>query len=446
MDGQHNESKSATTSLSDKTITTKTEVMRAGLLPGDTLPVKVTVNHSYHVRSPHGIIVTLYRQGRIDLHPAIPIGTSADGKKPVYEDIYPRSRTGLGGLSIGSSRPNSVHRKDLSQTFAPLITDPHSLTAVIKTSIRLPENAFPTITRVPGGMINFRYYVEVVTDLRNKQTAPERFLPRFNIVSGGRTFSSSGQILQPGDGASVTSNWAGNILDTHHIRREKGVTAVAFEVVVGTRDSQRGQTPVETPLDFPSPSPDAGEYREPTHTNGHTHTAQDYAFPEVPYAEYGETYGDSAEPEPAYEFEAPPQLEESVDEKAQLRRAEETLLPSQPPDAGPSGGFEATAPVLPEDDTAPDYQPLPPEHLGSPELAQPASFSAANDGPSDDKQELERQRLMAQASAPGAEANAEADAEVADEDAGPSAPVLDDDEHWGSEMANGDEALPRYQR
>ena len=436
-DGQRNESKSVVTSLSDKTITTKTEITRSGLLPGDTLPVKVTVNHSYHVRSPHGIIITLYRQGRIDLHPAIPIGTSADGKKPVYEDIYPRSRTGLGGLSIGSSRPNSVHRKDLSQTFAPLITDPHSLTAVIKTSIRLPENTFPTITHVPGGMINFRYYVEVVTDLRNKPTAPERFLPRFNIVSGGRTFSSSGQILHPGDGA-VTSNWAGNILDTHQIRREKGVTAVAFEVIVGTRDSQRGQTPVETPLEFTLPSPDAGDAEPAPHTNGHNHTAQDYAFPEVPH-DYAEGYGDT-EPEPAYEAEAPPQLEEPVDEKAQVRRAEETLLPSQPPDAArPSGDFDATAPVLPEDENAPDCHPLPPDHHGESSGSAPAvatSSRAPVDAAGDDKQELERQRLMAQASAPG-------NAYTPDESVRPSAPVLEDDE---SGMVNGDEALPRYQR
>jgi hypothetical protein len=245
--GRNSEGRSVTPSVSEKTITAKAEVLRAGVLPGDTLPIKVTINHCKQVRSAHGIIITLYRQGRIDLHPSIPIGSNANGKKPVYEDCYPRSRTGLGGLTLGTTRNSSTFRKDLSQSFAPLIVDPANLTAIVKTSIRVPEDAFPTITRVPGAMINFRYYVEIVVDLRGKITSPDRFIPRFNMVSGGSTFSPSGQILNPADakGSAITANWAGNILDTDRVRREKGVISVAFEVVVGTKDSKRGQGTIE---------------------------------------------------------------------------------------------------------------------------------------------------------------------------------------------------------
>lgn len=469
---------SITPSIADKTITAKTELLRAGVLPGETLPIVITINHCKQVRSAHGIIVTLYRQGRIDLHPAIPVGSTADGKKPVYEDYYPRSRTGLGGLTIGTSRTSSVFRKDLAQTFAPLVVDPTNMTAVVKTSIRIPEDVFPTITRTPGSMINFRYYVEVVVDLRGKLTSPERFLPRFNMVSSGSNFSPSGQILNPSDsnGNSITTNWAGNILDTAQIRREKGVIAVAFEVVIGSRDSQRrkentertpvvaagsdvhppqGHPPVESDhwQNGYSPMPTAdSEYPTPT----------DYGFPdESQWSEYVD--------ETAQHYQslggmvATPQPEEPTDEKARLRQAEQTLLPSRPPDdseSGPSTGHLAipTAPVLPEDDHINGYHHLPspvenglPHTLGSAEPVQTvvasSSLTEPNGSiapPGEDKQELERRRLMMEASAPE-DMDAPNDHSTVH---GPSAPVFHDDhdEQLVGGSAHGDESLPRYQR
>ncbi|KAJ5129858.1 uncharacterized protein N7515_005897 [Penicillium bovifimosum] len=472
--GQNSEGGSVTPSLSDKTITAKAELLRAGVLPGDTLPVTVTINHNKQVRSAHGIVITLYRQGRIDLHPAIPIGTTVAGKKPVYEDVYPRSRTGLGGLTLGTSRTTSTFRKDLSQTFAPLVVDPNTMTAIVKTSIRIPEDTFPTITRVPGAMINFRYYVEVVTDLRGKITSPDRFIPRFNMVSGGTTFSPSGQVLNPADSSGVTANWAGNILDTDSIRREKGVISVAFEVVVGTRDSQRRKTSKRTlstagqsttsqtapPTSTMMINPvDGEEWPEASpmhnyHTENGTH--EDY-FPErADWAEYPEEYPERFQPmDPMI---APPEVEEEpVDEKTRVRRHEEALLPSQPPEedeAGPSTAFRdvPTAPVLPDDHHLQDYQHVPstepngrPHAVRSAESLQTVVVNGSA-GPSeprvsvDDKQELERQRLEAQASGPQDE-HQEPESSV-----GPSAPVFDEDDQLVGGTAHADESLPRYQR
>lgn len=482
---RNSESRSITPSVPDKTITAKTELLRAGVLPGDTLPVTVTINHCKQVRSAHGIVITLYRQGRIDLHPSIPVGYTADGKKPIYEDCYPRSRTGLGGLTLGTSRNSSVFRKDLSQTFAPLIVDPTNLTAIVRTSIRIPEDAFPTITRTPGGMINFRYYVEVVSDLRGKLTSPDRFLPRFNMVSSGTNFSPSGQVLNQSDASgtnSVTANWAGNILDTDQIRREKGVIAVAFEVVVGTRDSQRGQgakttvtasaTPgSEVPPSIRNAPPTEGEDEWQTDPSSMPSAAaeypmrDDYGFPEEPqWDEYAEEYAPPHQqyPPPPGPVIAAPQPGEPVDEKAQIRRAEETLLPSRPPDepeAGPSSEMAVpTAPVLPEDDHVNGYHHVPsglqngtPRAVMSAESvqtivaghhgAEPSQPPPVSSG--EDKQELERQRLMMEASAP--EDPESSNSGPAGE--GPSAPVLNEnDEQLVGGTAHGDESLPRYQR
>lgn len=486
--GRNSEGRSATPSISDKTITAKAELLRAGVLPGDTLPIKVTINHWKQVRSAQGIIITLYRQGRIDLHPAIPIGSTAAGKKPVYEDCYPRSRTGLGGLTLGTSRTSCTFRKDLSQTFAPLIVDPNSMTAIVKSSIRVPEDAFPTITRVPGAMINFRYYVEVVVDLRGKITSPDRFIPRFNMVSGGSTFSPSGQILNPADanGSTVTANWAGNILDTDQVRREKGVVSVAFEVVVGTRNSQRGQgaertfsttgeptTPQaggQTPSAIINPV-DGEEWPEASPMqNPHDHGLQeDYAFPDqAPWEEYHQYSEDYTAPLPStVPMSAHPEVEEPVDEKTRLRRHEESLLPSQPPDeeeAGPSSVemTAPTAPVLPDDHILQDYQHVTtpgeegvPHAVRSDESLQTVFVNGSTSGPSepyfpvDDKQELERQRLFNEVSAPHEEehevTNGEA-GETGEPAEGPSAPVFDEDDQLVGGTAHADESLPRYRR
>lgn len=347
------------------------------------------------------------------------------------------------------------------------------MTAEVKTSIRVPENAFPTITRVPGAMINFRYYVEVVVDLRGKITAPDRFIPRFNIVSGGSTFSPSGQILNPADakGTSITADWAGNILDTDQVRREKGVISVAFEVVVGTRDSQRGQNTAEgtsstaadstAPLapstivnpvdgeDWPEASPMANSQGEYGAQDGY-----DYGFTEESYVEYAEGYPQQfAAIGP---MAAHPEVEEPEDEKTRVRLHEEALLPSRPPgedEAGPSNAELAvpTAPVLPDDHHLQDYQHLPsPGTNGVPPAVRSAeSLQTVAGGPSepaapsDDKQELERRRLMQQASAPSAPPLGMTNGESGE---GPSAPVFDEDDQLVGGTAHADESLPRYQR
>ena len=136
-----------------------------------------------------------------------------------------------------------------------------------------------------------------------------------------------------------------------------------------------------------------------------------------------------------------------------MRRAEETLLPSQPPvdsSAGPSGDTGMpTAPVLPEDDQLHDYQHVPSTENGLPQAMSAESVQTVvpttngsaprHPAPSDDKQELERQRLMQQASAPET-------TRPDDTGEGPSAPMLDDDDQLVGGTANGDEALPQYQR
>jgi hypothetical protein len=154
----------------------------------------------------------------------------------------------------------------------------------------------------------------------------------------------------------------------------------------------------------------------------------------------------------------PPPESEEVDEKTWLRTAEERLLPSRPPDdSTPSSSQDVpTAPVLDYDSTYDTYAVY--ENTSTLPLAAVASAPSINTivpsndhdpppSPSDqhplrdDKQELERQRLIMEASAPNME----------DENAGaanvPTAPVLtEEDEYSHLTDHNMDGSLPRYQR
>jgi hypothetical protein len=442
------------------------------------------INHNRQIRSPHGIIITLYRQGRIDIHPAIPLGPSdAEGKK-VYEDFIPKSRTGLSGLSLGTSRSNSVFRKDLFQTFAPVIIDPITMTATVKTSIRIPEDAFPTITRVPGAMISFRYYVEAVIDLRGKLTAQDRFLPWLNMGTSGANFSPGGHVITaPGQhiGGSATSNWSTNILDTGPIRREKGVVAMMFEVVVGTRDSSRKlQQATDETL---SVTADATNTLQPAaqdvdhdvnHTdetgNGEDHYDEGDYYAEDGYYDYEEegSYWPDHPPLEDQHYDSPEETrngldtQEPEDEKSRLQRAEAMLLPSRPPgeSSGVShnAGSTPTAPEISEDDHT--FEPHTFSDGGLLNIAPSSTISVDTvvPGPShshlpsipdyehtDDKHELQRRRLMEEASAPSSSQHSDR-VMTSGPNLTPTAPILEEEDELSNLHLETEESLPSYQR
>ena len=419
------EARSSETSSSAHTITATTELPKHGALPGDSIPVRVNVAHTKpYVKGV--VIATLYRLGRIDMQPAIPVANRKDKEKE-YENVYPRSKTGLGGLYFSNSAPNSAFRKDLSQSSTMMVISPATLTSDITTSVKVPDTAFPTIANVPGGMISFTYHVEVVIDLFGK-LGETRYLPR--ITSSDPTFTHTQEA-----GKQLTSEWSNNILDTSQLRRNKSVVTFEMSIVIGTTDSGRrrkqrassepaaeAQPPAAEPYD---PYYDFNNYQEGYdwyydehgnpqwydygHDNGYEGQGDDYWNDHEQYQEY---------PTPPPDLIPPPEPQEEVDEKTRLRRQEDLLLPSQPPqEGGSSSAAAATAPSAPAfgadgeviDSVQPPVTPGPPASVASARSADtirarsppPAQPLENNDVSStDDKHELERRRLMAQASAP----------------------------------------------
>ena len=475
------EGRSSTTSTASQIITATTVLEKQGALPGDAIPIRVTVVHNKpNVRGL--VIATLYRQGRIEMHPAIPLILKGKIKKADYEEIIPRSKSGLGGLHFSNGSPSSVFRKDLSQSTAMMIVNPQTMTADVRTSVKLPENAFPTMSNVPGGMISFRYYVEVVVDLCGKLGEP-RFLPR--LTSMEPSFTDGADNI-----SQSNSDWANNILDTLQLRRTKSVVDFTFAVVVGTKDSGRmasrwtreGNDNVQPDIEADCYGGQAGYPEDPNYQdeNGEYYGDWDGRY----------EYEDSAHLRPQAQTHdlpsshpiSPPPPEEPVDEKEWLRRQEALLLPSQPPDeGGPSTAAEVaapSAPFIPEDIDVHDYCGQSDGEAG-PSIARvahsamstgsvdtvlegaaarpahdprPPAFDGDTSGRlREDKQDLERQRLMAQASAPPEDdepiGRRPAPHSLADEDI-PTAPTLDEAEDYNAHTLHDEhmlgDHLPQY--
>ena len=404
-----------------RVITVSVEVLKGGCLAGDLIPLRIWIKHIRPVTSMHGVIVTLYRKARIDPNPIFRPGVSNTKK----DDVLPRSRTGLGGLSLARSSCH-IFRMDLAQTFAPLVVNPATLEADIKTSVPVPEDIFPTIVGIPGDMITFTYHVEVVTDLVEKLANQDRFFPRISMTNQTPAFSLGSKPSFAGYG-NQSSLETYRLIDTTEIRREKGITECTFEITIGTKNSKQAnpQRPQQPP-GFDTSTVET-ETRNPVSNSAasesHADSPDQEAINDPPF-----------DPD---ETIRPPPLEEPADEKARLRLRELQLLPSRPPDSDedPSSASSSIAPSAPtldalapgftsltslqhqsntldrpqpaqeqealelldgEEESAPAY-----EHEGETETSTSASTATIGARGGDDKQELERQRLLALASSPG---------------------------------------------
>ena len=451
------DARSTNTSTSAHTISATTEILKQGVLPGDMIPLRILVQHTKPARGV--IIATLYRQSRVDMHPAIPV-TMRDGKERDNEDIFPKSRTGLGSLQFASGSPSSLFRMDLAQTSTIMIVDPTTLIADVRPSIRVPSKAIPTITNVPGDMMSFKYYVEVILDLCGKLNET-RLLP--SLTSNGPNFTYVAETSE-----QMSADWGNNILDTSEIRRTKSVACLKFSVIVGTSDSSRlSRTHFPNARSTVNVEEVGGEFSQYYEGDGYEDDWTYDGSENCQYTEQEEGAGQYYH-EPT-QFMPLPEPEEEVDEKTRLRREEAYLLPSQPPQEGQSSRtdneeFAPSAPFIPgvEGVVAPHNG-----HVMSPSglstrsadtVTATAAFQtdesaeqSTSQSASEDKQELERQRLMTLVSSPPD------DSAVADA-AGPSglsatappAPDLAGNGYPFHPLAidheNGHEQLPVYQR
>ncbi|PHH78580.1 hypothetical protein CDD83_3954 [Cordyceps sp. RAO-2017] len=500
--------------VDDKTITATIELLRGGCLPGDTVSARVTVQHIKRVKSMTGVIVTLFRQGKIDTSPPLsrfaPMNKD-EARKLEKEEMYPRSRTSLGGLSLSSTSSTSVFRKDLDQNAAPLIIDPATLQASVTISVKVPDDAFPTIKGVPGDMISFKYQVEVVVDLGGRLASQ---LQRGQSSSRFGPYGSAGSDQGPNSYGPLRST---NIADTAQLRREKGVISVSMETVVGTTDSSRGRKSTRKPPESrtvriyesdadadeaicPEPAAQPADPASYIYAGAQqqSHNRQlsqlPAGFPFVPppgepppppaplhiFPSEAPPRDDAAQPNPYRLNDAPsyipaPQVpdQSNMTEKERIRQAETRLLPSQPPamsaaaaadDDGDDNIYDAEETPRARRPGSEPSAPVGHDAEAGPSAPTEEQLSTSTDQRAEDKQELERLRLLSEASAPpefpdDIERRAEGPLALDPADEEPSAPVLLADEEYpgyggtvaagpssGTSMRQHPEQLPAYER
>ena len=470
----NSESPMAKLSPGGRSVTATAELSRGGCLPGDVMSVKITVNHVKAIKSFHGIIVTFYRQSRIDVSPLI----AKDGASSQTNGSVPKAKSGLGGLSFSSSAVRR-YRMDLSQTLLPLIVDPRTLQTSVRASVKIPDDVFPTIRSVPCDIIDFRYYIEVVLDLKGRLASQDSFLSQIGITTSTANYSSlsTSAVDVNSNHGEIPSTWKGSVIDTERLRRENRVVSRMFEVTVGTKDSSRGAPrPRSERISDCYPAAENGVVDDRRNGRmdpllGAEDDAADHRRPRTqdrsPVLEHAAARASSSARRPSPARVPPPETDVPGDEKTRLRQAEARLLPSRPPgidDETPpyrSLVIGPSAPLLPASDEAADDtgRAAAGDWLPSPSAPRMDALAPPTTGPSEsphnhnhnhapltegsrassseDKQELERRRLQAEASAPD---DRICDDQVTEEETGegrvalvqpppaPSAPMLTEDD------------------
>ncbi|KAK4981068.1 hypothetical protein LTR28_007121 [Elasticomyces elasticus] len=387
-----------------------------------------------------------------------------DKSRQKREDYYPKSMTGLGGLSLSGAGSSHTFRKDLSQTFMPLLVDPQSLTAEVNAKILVPEEAFPTIATVPGAMISFKYHVEVVLDIQGKLAGQDRNLPQMTFTTPPVAFadgSSSSDWMEDLNRPSY-GNYGSNIVDTAPVRRDKSVVTCNFEVTVGTQDSdrRRGKQKVQSTQEYAeSDAPWTGPVRDASTPRNHLYESHGLGYEgrqyqdSVPAVDHQHRpINDPGQVLPSFQMTPPPRFpipdivaeEQALPEKERLRRAEARLLPSQPPPLdGHADNAHDLAPSAPPESattaSANGYMQFGPPTSENcrassavPRYYPPSpSYEILGGTGDEDKQELHRRHLRLEASAPEPDPDACPGGPDYDGATAPTLPEEDEDEDEG---------------
>lgn len=279
-----------------------------GFLRGELIPVKLTIHHLKRLQDSRGIIVTLVRVCRIDHGP---------GK---YFESF---------------------RKDLQQLVIPLFVDPVTFSLEINTSLRVPPDAFPTISGCP--IVSFQYFIEVMLNLSGKPMALDNG-PVTNVVSHDENTTA----LSPNgvSGTSYNFQYGQDRLDfinTDKFKRLKKFLQMTTEVIIGTHRMEKHTTQASTPdnvaiVQEQSMSLVSTPTSQALSSYVHNQNAIN-AVPELlelnnyPIPPYLETSGGSSESAPNYYVEprhtVMPELI-PLSDKDRMKQHEASLLPSEP--------------------------------------------------------------------------------------------------------------------
>lgn len=277
-----------------------------GFLRGELIPVKLSIQHLKQIQDSRGIIVTLVRVCRID-----------HGPESYFESF----------------------RKDLQQLVIPLFVDPVTFSLEISTSLRVPADAFPTITGCP--MVSFQYFIEVMLNLSGKTLALDNG-PVVNLVS----HEESSPALSPSGGTSYNIQYGqdrSEFINTDKFKRLKKFLQMTTEVIIGTHRLEKHNTQVSTPENVATVQEQSMSLGStPSSLVPQTYTRPQNVINSVPELQeltnypippYLESPNNTQESAPNYfEPNAPRPMPDlgPLSEKDRMRQHEAALLPSEP--------------------------------------------------------------------------------------------------------------------
>lgn len=212
------------------------EIPERGFLRGELILIKLNINHSRKIQDLNGIIVTLVRVCR---------------------------------LSNGHENMVESFRKDLQQLVLPLYVDPNTFRSEINTSLRVPADAFPTISGCP--LVSFQYFIEVLINLSGKSLildSSNHHKPSISTDEANHSLleNSSNDLKYKfnfNSNASMNQNERSGFINTDKYKRMKKFLLLTTEVIIGTNrlnerlaytSNERSNEPLHDNLNSISPT------------------------------------------------------------------------------------------------------------------------------------------------------------------------------------------------
>lgn len=311
---------------SQKTVTISVDLPSSGFVIGEIIPVKLKLEHYKEYSHPTGLIATLVRICRV-------CGSSKD-------------------------EPMETFRKDICQTVGPIYVDPESHECTITVYLKVPLDAFPTLT-MPSRHFSFQYYVEVLVNLSRKNLV---FTESNRVIGTGsnsdlsvsklgstmeETVANLQRKLRSGPHGDPMKNddresliFFKDLINVDKLKRLRNVTGMSIEVVVGTNrskqidleDAESAEGHLQPQSDSESEALMHAQLQPLSHTELRLGTHPPLHSAKELHA-YSTTYGlDNDEqyvmPLPQY---TPNSLYDTVEDKDELERRRLQELESEPP-------------------------------------------------------------------------------------------------------------------
>ncbi|CAK7898248.1 pH-response regulator protein palF/Rim8p [[Candida] anglica] len=179
------------------------EIPERGYLRGELIPIKINISHLKMIQDSNGIIITFVRVCRLD-----------NGPDSLFESF----------------------RKDLQQSIIPLYVDPTTFQSEINTSVRVPADAFPTISGCP--LVSFQYFIEVLVNLSGK-SLPIDGVEQSKSNNATTPDTTSGSFnFNFGNKAPYNQKELSTFINTDKYKRMKKFLQITTEVIIGTHRSK----------------------------------------------------------------------------------------------------------------------------------------------------------------------------------------------------------------